>query len=115
MKLRKNGHLSFIQKALCLLICLSFFAASACNSACPRQDFDCQVYLQKDQKSPYRDLRAPYTGWHFAGYVSAPGCWSEDIKACVICNDSDALREIGCQTEFKGYTAKPGHGKKIQD
>lgn len=86
-----------------LLLCIS------CNgNVCPNKEIDCQVYLQQGQKSPYRNVTAPYTGWHFAGHAEIEACYVGPPKMCKICSDSEQKRKALCASLYPGYTIKPG-------
>ena len=64
--------------------------------------------MQKDEKSPYRNVIAPYTGWIYGGHAEVPACYVGAPKFCKICNDSEQLRQQACQKLYPGYTTKPG-------
>ena len=92
-----------------LIFACSLLFLVACNGkGCPNKEVDCQVYLQQGQKSPYRNVTAPYTGWHLAGHVEIDACYIGPPKMCKICEDSEQKRQALCQKEFPGFTVKAG-------
>lgn len=80
------------------------------DNYCPAKEIDCQVYLSQGQKSPYRTVKAPYTGWHYGGHAKVPGCWAGYPQFCSICDDTQALRAQACQAKYPGFSSRPGSG-----
>ncbi|MCP5463917.1 MAG: hypothetical protein H7A33_02725 [Deltaproteobacteria bacterium] len=105
----------FQPKSIFLMVLIIFSANFlACDRLCPAKEVDCQVYLTKGQTSPYRDqIKAQYTGWHYAGNAGIPCCWRGFSDLCKPCSDSWEIRRRACRDLHPSYTTRAGRGIKL--
>ncbi|MBF0106650.1 MAG: hypothetical protein HQM16_15150 [Deltaproteobacteria bacterium] len=89
-----------------LIIIVVGLKGTKLDNYCPAKKIPCQVYLNKGEKSPYRNVHAAYSGWHFSGYAEVKACWVGYPAFCDICNDSPDARNAACDMVFPRHQAK---------